>query len=205
VTRPWAGPEFWANRLQDWRVANGRLEYTQSSPEKPVRTVHILTRSLNESRDIRFCLAYDLTLSRGRTRSFTFHGTVRKDPVDKLKFVLAALYDRAPGYGIIRFSIPERTITVECWPRWEDPGATGAHPYPGWPITIREEENDRRKAHAFLPLLKVKGLREPVVQVIEEASGEILYTLRISGDSFRPKVFRDEKAPPPPVKTRNPS
>src|SRR5437660_4438424 len=22
----WLGPEYWANRLQDWRVANGRIE-----------------------------------------------------------------------------------------------------------------------------------------------------------------------------------
>ncbi|NIR43689.1 MAG: hypothetical protein GWM93_16510, partial [Gemmatimonadetes bacterium] len=22
--RDWAGPEYWANRLQDWRVRNGR-------------------------------------------------------------------------------------------------------------------------------------------------------------------------------------
>jgi len=29
-----------------------------------------------------------------------------------------------------------------------------------------------------------------VVQVIEETSGEIVYTLRIKGTSFRPKVFQ---------------
>jgi hypothetical protein len=29
-----------------------------------------------------------------------------------------------------------------------------------------------------------------VVQVIDQASGEILYTLRILGTTFRPKVFR---------------
>jgi alkaline phosphatase D len=27
------------------------------------------------------------------------------------------------------------------------------------------------------------------VQVVEEESGEVVYTLRIKGDSFRPKVF----------------
>jgi hypothetical protein len=29
-----------------------------------------------------------------------------------------------------------------------------------------------------------------VVQVIDESNGEVVYTLRIQGDSFRPKVFR---------------
>ena len=29
-----------------------------------------------------------------------------------------------------------------------------------------------------------------VVQVIDESNGEIVYTLRIAGDRFRPKIFR---------------
>jgi len=50
VVRAWVGPEFWANRLQDWRVAQGRLECLESSSEKPMRTVHLLTRSLGEEK-----------------------------------------------------------------------------------------------------------------------------------------------------------
>jgi hypothetical protein len=30
---------------------------------------------------------------------------------------------------------------------------------------------------------------DPVVQVVDERSGEIVYTLRIKGREFRPKVF----------------
>lgn len=26
VTRTWTGPHFWANRLQDWRLHDGRIE-----------------------------------------------------------------------------------------------------------------------------------------------------------------------------------
>jgi len=33
----------------------------------------------------------------------------------------------------------DRTITFANWPRWVDPKAAGAKPYPGWPITIRRE------------------------------------------------------------------
>jgi hypothetical protein len=43
--RDWAGPEFWANRLQDWRVRDGRLECVG---ELPMRTVHLLTRRLGD-------------------------------------------------------------------------------------------------------------------------------------------------------------
>ena len=43
---------------------------------------------------------------------------------------------------------------------------------------------------AYLPTIKVDGMTDPVVQVIDEADGEIVYTIRIKGTSFRPKVFK---------------
>ena len=36
-------------------------------------------------------------------------------------------------------------------------------------------------------------MTDPVVQVIGQADGEIVYTLRIKGKSFRPKVFKEGK------------
>lgn len=42
----WTGPELWANRLQDWRVAKGQLECLSSLP---MRTVHLTTMRLKES------------------------------------------------------------------------------------------------------------------------------------------------------------
>ena len=41
--RVWLGPEYWANPLQDWHIANGRIECTNAAPE---RNVHALTRQL---------------------------------------------------------------------------------------------------------------------------------------------------------------
>jgi hypothetical protein len=32
-------------------------------------------------------------------------------------------------------------------------------------------------------------MSDPVVQVVDEKNGEIVYTVRAKGDSFRPKVF----------------
>ena len=46
VKRDWAGPEFWANRLQDWQVANGRLECVRKDDNRPLRTVHLLTTTI---------------------------------------------------------------------------------------------------------------------------------------------------------------
>ncbi len=36
-------------------------------------------------------------------------------------------------------------------------------------------------------------MRNPIVQVIDESNKKIVYTLRINGTSFRPKVFKKGK------------
>ncbi|MDP6963536.1 MAG: alkaline phosphatase D family protein, partial [Planctomycetota bacterium] len=45
----------------------------------------------------------------------------------------AALYDRMPGYGIVRFA---DDITIECWPRWVDPSSSDAFQFEGWPVVL---------------------------------------------------------------------
>ena len=99
----------------------------------------------------------------------------------------AKLYDRATGYGIVRFNRDSRDITIECWQRQANP-KTDAQ-YPAWPITINIEDNYGRKAVAYLPSLKITGKTNPVIQVINEKNNETIYTLRIKGNSYQPKVF----------------
>ena len=41
----WLGEEYWANPLQDWRIAHGRIECTNAALD---RNVHLLTRQLGE-------------------------------------------------------------------------------------------------------------------------------------------------------------
>jgi hypothetical protein len=65
----------------------------------------------------------------------------------------------------------------------------GAEQYPGWPIRVTQAEQYDREAAAWLPELVVTGMTDPVVKVVEESSGEAVYTLRIVGDRFRPRVF----------------
>ena len=98
---------------------------------------------------------------------------------------------RSEGFGILRFHKKRRTITVECWPRFVDPGdpANATRQYDGWPRTIHQLANYGRPAAACLPTLNVTGMRNPVIQVIREDTKEVVYTLRIAGSTFRPKVF----------------
>jgi len=49
--RYWVGAEYWANRLQDWQINQGRLECLEGRREKPMRTVHLLTHSLSARPD----------------------------------------------------------------------------------------------------------------------------------------------------------
>jgi hypothetical protein len=98
------------------------------------------------------------------------------------------LHRKAPGYGIVRFHKAARTVTMECWPRKANPAGASAQ-YPGWPITVAVEDNYGRRATAHLPAIEVSGMTDPVVQIVDEADGEVVYTLRIKGHGIRPKVF----------------
>ena len=101
-----------------------------------------------------------------------------------------ALYNRAVGYGIIRFNKPAGEITFECWRRDAGPNEPEDGLFPGWPKTISVLDNYNRPVRSWLPNYHVKGLdHHPLFQVIDEASGEIIYTVRVPQDSFQPGVF----------------
>ena len=91
---------------------------------------------------------------------------------------------RADGYGLVRFNKRLRQVTFECWPRFSQ-----GEQFPGWPITVRTEDNDGRIPVAWLPEFRFENAERPVVQVIAEASGEILYTVRVQGTRFQPHVY----------------
>ena len=101
------------------------------------------------------------------------------------------LTQRAPGYGIVTFHRATRKITLTNWPRWVDPAQPGAKPYEGWPITIDQTDNGLPRRGWALEKVETPDLTDPVIQVIEQASGAIVYTLRIRGRSFTPPVFRE--------------
>ncbi len=96
---------------------------------------------------------------------------------------------RADGYGIVRFDKSACTITFECWPRFADARDGDAAQFPGWPITVAWRENDGREVMAQLPELSVQGAERPVVQVIHEQTGEVLYTVRWPTNTMRLPVY----------------
>ena len=100
----------------------------------------------------------------------------------------SALYDRVPGYGIIRFDKRSRDIVFEAWPRWVDPSRPDAEQFYGWPVTFNQLDNYGGEV-GHLPTLAISGLDSPVVQLIDEGTGEVIYTVRAHQATFAPKVF----------------
>jgi alkaline phosphatase D len=101
-----------------------------------------------------------------------------------------ALFNRATGYGIIQIETRTRKFTLSNWPRQVDATQPGAQPYAGWPVTIHQLDNGFNTAR-----FELKPVDAPaagmVLQVEDEASREIVYTIRIEGKRITPRVFRE--------------
>lgn len=46
IERTWIGPGYWGNRLQDWRISDGRIECVIDRKERYLNTVSLLTRGI---------------------------------------------------------------------------------------------------------------------------------------------------------------
>ena len=95
---------------------------------------------------------------------------------------------RADGFGVARFNKKDQSITFECWPRFSKVSNGDQAQFPGWPVTFKMTQNDGRKVQGWLPKLTFTQPKQ-VVQVINEKTNEILYTVRVKGKSFQPKVY----------------
>ena len=97
---------------------------------------------------------------------------------------------RADGFGVARFNKKDRSITFECWPRFSKVSDGDQAQFPGWPVTFKMTQNDGRKVKGWLPKLTFTQPKQ-VVQVINEKTKEILYTVRVKGKNFQPKVYEN--------------
>ena len=96
---------------------------------------------------------------------------------------------RADGFGIARFNKKHRTITFEAWPRFANVDDGQAAQFPGWPITVQQQDNDGRKALSQTPSIFWQTDRPPVVQLVHQESNEIQYTVRLHTKRSLP-IFR---------------
>ncbi len=113
---------------------------------------------------------------------------VKNGPSDPPRAALESVNAKTSGLGVVRFNKAKRTITIECWPYSADVTRPGTQ-MPTWPVTVTQLDNYARTPTAHLPALQISGLRNPVVQIYEEKTGELVYGLRLHGQTFRPQVF----------------
>ena len=96
---------------------------------------------------------------------------------------------KSSGFGIITFDTFARTIKMEAI-RFlanldvESPENT----YPGWPLTITQDDNDGRRALGYLPRLQFKESNQ-VVKIINEKTNELVKSIRAKGKEYVPAVF----------------
>ncbi|MEN8152307.1 MAG: twin-arginine translocation pathway signal protein, partial [Planctomycetota bacterium] len=95
----------------------------------------------------------------------------------------ARLHDHAPGYGIVRFRRMGRRVLVECWPRSVAIPATADRQYPGWPARFHPRDVVTGRPEGKLCRV-ITDLDEPVFQVIDSETGEIVYTARSENPWF---------------------
>jgi alkaline phosphatase D len=111
------------------------------------------------------------------------NGAVQPRQGDLLQF----LEEKSSGMGVVRFDKRRRKIRIECWPLRADPTQPGTQ-WPGWPLEIDVLDNYARKSVGHLPPLEIQGVAQPLIEV-SDATGELLYALRVTTPTFRPHVF----------------
>ncbi|SHJ69861.1 PhoD-like phosphatase [Pseudozobellia thermophila] len=100
---------------------------------------------------------------------------------------------KASGYGIITFDTLERTIKIEAIRFLADLNTDSeANTYPGWPLTIRQSDNDGRRPIGYLPKL-VMATPDQVVKVVNEDTQELVHAMRVKGNTYIPKVYEQGK------------
>jgi len=100
----------------------------------------------------------------------------------------AQLYDRATGYGVVKFHKTSRAITFECWPRYMDPATEQEGQYSDWPIQINQTDNFANSSPHQLPTIQVNGIDKPVCKIYSE-NGDLVSTNRWPSPNMQPKVL----------------
>jgi len=102
--------------------------------------------------------------------------------------------NKTAGLGFVIFDKETRDITMESWHFMSDalkPDEMSQHP--GWPKTISQFDNYGRESAGWLPTLKISGDPDPVVEIINQTTGELEYIVRIKGNEFIPGVFSNDR------------
>ncbi len=95
---------------------------------------------------------------------------------------------RSSGFGMITFDKKTRDIKLDCYRFLADLDVPHKDfQFPGWPLTINQMDNYSSGRALSLPAIKV-NVPNQVVKVLD-SRGELVYNIRMAGNTFTPKVF----------------
>jgi len=98
--------------------------------------------------------------------------------------------NRSSGFGITVFNQIERTIESVAIKFLPVASTIDSMKYfDGWPLKVHQLDNYGRKAFANLPEIDVENTENTVIEITNEATGELEYCVRMKGKTFIPKVF----------------
>jgi hypothetical protein len=95
---------------------------------------------------------------------------------------------RGDGYGMVRLNKVTGKTTFEAWPRFSDVSDGDGAQYPGWPISLRVEENDGRQIYSYLKSIDLP-VPNAVVELTNDSTGELIYCFRAKGSTFKAPVY----------------
>jgi hypothetical protein len=94
-------------------------------------------------------------------------------------------FNKGAGYGMVRFDKYRQRITFTSWPAQANPENNA--PFPGWPVSLKVEENYRKPASMSLPQILTQGLgAHPVFKVYPANGDELVYARRAADSIFQP-------------------
>jgi len=99
---------------------------------------------------------------------------------------------RAGGFAVVILDRDKRTYTCQCYhflANLDHPKADDQ--FPGWPLTINQRDNYGRKIVGCLPEVSIKDVKNAVLQVIDQKTGELVYAIRLTSNTARPWVFAE--------------
>ena len=95
--RTWIGEDFFANRLQDWRIRGGRLECTLGAKKSPLRTAQLLTTALSSSEGSFSASVSTGAVKEGALEAGAFHGFLLGGGGEHVDYRLSAMIHSKPG------------------------------------------------------------------------------------------------------------
>ena len=111
------------------------------------------------------------------------------DDFDKEKDRYRKCQKKSSGFGVVTFDQKQRSIKIEAFRFLGDTGNDSEEgPFPGWPLTIGQFDNDGRKPLGYLPRLQFEQ-PDQVLKIINEETKSLVSAIRIKGTRFTPSVF----------------